>query len=484
MLVSDYYKLGVTQPSLEFLDVDVVMDIRVFVDPHAFRYINTDWARECVALLQDFYDELTAAIRAGNRMRGLALLAHAGESNEVHLGLSSAQSQGSGIADGLAAQIYDALSGSTAVATGLAHDIEETVLFVDGILHDRISDMTINIVRSELIPFTQAMCDKYGMALVPGVDSGPMWDRHSHAWTSGLTPLPMPNETKLVLVPRAIVRKRGTFDPGDYLSNFVLDYMVDKELELPRSPLIQHRSSTGKLQGRPYVTKKSILERENKSTKAINSEMTNEEPRLLEDYRASRAGKSEPPPHDVLAVLTGAPEPDWDRLLADVLLVPPGRAGADNYHRAVQNLLTALFYPALDLPEREFKTHNGRKRIDIKYANLAANGFFHYLWNAGGVEAASVVVECKNYAMGLTNVEFDQITGRFSPRRGRFGLLLYRGYENEKASVIQHCRDAALDDRGYVIALDDDDLETLVKARKDGDGTVFTYLLKRFRELI
>ena len=377
MLVSDYYSLGLSQPSVEFLDVDVVKDTKVFVDPHAFRYVSTGWAGECVALLQDFYDELLATIRSGDRARGLALLAYAGESNEVHLGLSSAQSRGSGIALGLAGEIWDALSGSAAVATGLAHDIEETVLFVEGILHDRVSDMTINIVRSELLRFTQVMCDKYGIPLVPGVDSGPMWDRHAHAWRSELTLLPMPRGEKLLLVPRAVVRKRGTFDPGDYLSNFVLNYMVDRELEIHGSRLIQRRSQTGPQRGKTFVTKKSILERENKPTKVINSEMTNEAPQLLEDYRASRVDKSEPPSHETLASLTGSPAPDWDRLLAEIDAVPPGKAGADAYHRAIQNLLTALFYPALDVPEREFKTHEGRKRIDINFANLAAEGFFH-----------------------------------------------------------------------------------------------------------
>jgi hypothetical protein len=50
--------------------------------------------------------------------------------------------------------------------------------------------------------------------------------------------------------------------------------------------------------------------------------------------------------------------------------------------------------------------------------------------------------------------------------------------------VIQHCRDAALDDRGYVIALDDDDLQVLVDSRKDGELTLVRYLMQRFQELI
>jgi hypothetical protein len=489
MRVSEHYGLGLTQPSLEFLDVDVTFDTKLFVDPHAFHYIQTDWGRECVSLLQDFYDEVLDAIRAGDRPRGLLALSNAGESNEVHLGLSSGESRGSGIGLYLAEDIYDALTASSAVTSGLTTDVEDTVLFVEGVGHDRVSDMTINVVRRQLIEFTQRVCNDYGIPLIPDVDSGPMWNRMTHAWEHTYVELPMVDNKRLLLIPKTVARKTATFDPGDYLTYFVLPYLVGRELATPGSRLIKRRALKGKYRGERYVTKKSIRERNSrstnpKSTKVWNTDVTNEKPDLLGEYRDSREGLSEPPPHDVIAAQTSTPEPDWDALLAAVLAVPPGQDGASDYHRAVQNLLTALFYPALTMPEREFDIHDRRKRIDITYANVASSGFFHWLDKHGGVEAGMIVVECKNYTGALANPEFDQITGRFSPRRGRFGLLLYRGYGAEKRSVVTHFKDAALDDRGWVIALDDDDLTELVDARRHGDDTTFAYLMTRFRELI
>lgn len=50
--------------------------------------------------------------------------------------------------------------------------------------------------------------------------------------------------------------------------------------------------------------------------------------------------------------------------------------------------------------------------------------------------------------------------------------------------MTQRCRDAALDDRGFIIALDDDDLSILVEARKADGPEMFDYLIMRFRELI
>lgn len=482
MRVSEYYNLGVTQPSLEFVDVDIVRDAQVFVDPHAFNAIASDWARECVSLLQDFYGEVLAAVRAGDRARGMYLLERLGESNEAHLGLSSAQSRGSGVATGLAADIYDALGMSTAVVSGILSEVHETVLFVAGVGHDRVSDMTINIIRRQLIKFTQEVCRLYDIETVPGLDSGWMWDRQSQSWVADRVELPMPNG-KLLLVPIAVVRKSPTFDPGDYLSHYVLPHLQEVHLSSAHSRLVRTRTSR-RLRGERFVTKKSILEDDPKSRKEWNNEVTDQKPELLERYRQAKAGESEPPGHDEVATNMGTPPPDWEALLAAVLNVPPRRDHADDYHRAVQRLLNALFYPWLDMPKRESQIHGGRKRIDIGYVNLAQHGFFQWLGAAGGVSAGQVVIECKNYTNALKNEEFDQLTGRFSPFRGQFGFLCYRGRADDKSTVIQRCRDAALDQRGFVIALDDGDLATLVAARREEGPQIFDYLLGRFRELI
>ncbi|GAA1615279.1 hypothetical protein [Leucobacter chromiireducens] len=481
MRVSEFYGLAVSQPSLDFLDVDTILDTPVFVDPSALRGMKSEWAQECVSLLQDFYDEVLASIRSGDRNRGIYLLSMLGESNEAHLGLSRAASSGSGVAAGLAADIYDALSSSGAVTSGLLNDIEETALFVPGIGHDRISDMTINIIRSQLIKFTQRMCLEHGIPLEPGLDSGPQWNRHTHRWEAEHVSLPMPN-SKLLLIPKGIVRKTSIFDAGDYLTHYVLPYLQEKELRKTHSPLVKQRS---KRRGfARYVTKKSLREQNRKPTKPWNEEVTEERPKLLSQYRGDKAGLTEPPGHDDIAAITGTPPPDWSSLLEAVLIIPPGTKHADDYHRAIQNLLTALLYPALDMPIREFQIHEGRKRVDLVYTNVAETGFFHWITTKGNVEAPNVFVECKNYSNNLANPEFDQLSGRFSPRKGRLGLLCYRGFGDNRSRVIARCKDTALDNRGIIIALDDDDLKLLVQARIDGHMTLFEHLKQRYMEII
>ncbi len=77
-----------------------------------------------------------------------------------------------------------------------------------------------------------------------------------------------------------------------------------------------------------------------------------------------------------------------------------------------------------------------------------------------------------------------QLAGRVNPRRGNFGLLVCRSID-DKDLFAARCRDTANAGNGYIIALDDDDLAALVKARKDNDNPGALRLLrKRFTPLV
>lgn len=134
------------------------------------------------------------------------------------------------------------------------------------------------------------------------------------------------------------------------------------------------------------------------------------------------------------------------------------------------------------MPEREVSLHEGRKRIDLTFANQAQGGFF--AWVARHHPASYVMIECKNFNGDPANPELDQLAGRFGPSRGVFGLLLCRELK-DRDLFIKRCRDTAADDRGFIVALDDSDLTDLVGARRDEGRPALTRLLKeRWDELV
>lgn len=209
MRVSEYYNLGREQPSLEFVDVDIHGDTHVYVDPHALRYIDSDWSNECVSLLQNFFDTVMQAIRQGQHNRAKVLLASLSEPNQTHLGLSRGRAQGRGMGSELARDVWESISKSRAVATGLIEDLEDTVLFVDGVGFDIISDVTTNIIRGRLITFTQDACTYYGIPMTDDVDSGQLWDRHARRGIQHYTRLPVTSGMALTGWKVGVVGREG-----------------------------------------------------------------------------------------------------------------------------------------------------------------------------------------------------------------------------------------------------------------------------------
>lgn len=110
--VTELYRLERTQAEVDFVDVDVSTDNRIFIDPRAIRLQKGDLQESCVACLVSFFTEILDAIRLKNPAKVRQLMRHLGEPNETHLGFSRGRSRGRGLRGGKSDQIADAISAS------------------------------------------------------------------------------------------------------------------------------------------------------------------------------------------------------------------------------------------------------------------------------------------------------------------------------------------------------------------------------------
>jgi hypothetical protein len=125
---------------------------------------------------------------------------------------------------------------------------------------------------------------------------------------------------------------------------------------------------------------------------------------------------------------------DLDALLTGLESIPVGNEGAAAYHEFMFRVLPLIFQSGLRRPEKELEMHEGRKRVDIVFSvNSGDKGFFYDLVFLYGVTCPFVFVECKNYSADPANPELDQLTGRFSKRRGEFGFSVCRTIEDKGA---------------------------------------------------
>ena len=479
MRISEYFELGRNQPELDFVDVDIFGDTKLFIDPRAFCSYSTLFTQECRSLVESFFRQVLAALSEGDEETGLALLGYLKEPNETHLGLSKERAQGRAVGNGLAEKIWESLSKSKAASSGLVKDLEDTALLIPGIGRDIVSEITTNIIRKPLIEYTQRMCQLYGIPLCGNIDSGCMWNSILRQWESFYTELPRVNGRKLLLVPKIIVRRTLTYDVGEYYEYAIVEFLRDEELQKVKSPLVHM------VKGSPHVTKKDIRSTYG-SGKSVAIDKTLEHPDLLDKYRDEKDRVLSPTlSHDTFAKVMGDEDPNLVPLFEELEATEPGRYDAGKYEKAIQDLLTALFHGSLANPMSQTKLHEGRKRVDITFDNVATESTDFFTWVSQHFPAPKIYIECKNYSDDLKNPEIDQLSGRFSPSRGKVGILVCRDI-SDKALLEQRCKDTAKDDRGFIIFLDHNDLRELLEEYNESKtcASLGGLLKRRFDALI
>lgn len=117
--ISDYFDLDLQQPSLDFIDVYTDKDIKLFIDPKAFVTIQSEWGQMCLSLIKDYFSTLLLQIKTADKTGGMQTLKGLSEPRETRLGWSNDTANGRGVGLERSEMIWEALSKSAAVETGL-----------------------------------------------------------------------------------------------------------------------------------------------------------------------------------------------------------------------------------------------------------------------------------------------------------------------------------------------------------------------------
>jgi len=249
----------------------------------------------------------------------------------------------------------------------------------------------------------------------------------------------------IVLVPKAVARYATAYDHQNYYRHYVLTFLQAEAIEAGSS-LVRT------LKNKRRVVYKKDLQRTFPFSKDFLYRFSKDHPKVLERYRGDlsrlesrgRAVVIEEQDEAVIA----------EALATALAAIPPGNAAASEYHSLMIGALEFLLFPDLLSPKKENEIHQGRKRIDILMENGARSGIFHRLHDVRKLPCSFVPIECKNYTTDIANPELDQLAGRFSVNRGKFGFLCCRTFE-DRAIFVERCRDTLRDDRGLIVPLDD-----------------------------
>jgi len=316
---------------------------------------------------------------------------------------------------------------------------------IDGIGRDKISDLTTNIIRRQLVDYTKDQCLLHGIPMQQ-VALPACFDPNQQIWVARYAELPAWRQNPILLVPKAIVRSNPAYDYQRYYRQSVLPFLQAEHIDA-RSSLVRT------LRNGEFRVYKKDLEARYPCTKEFLYEFSRQHPEVLHQYREAlerleRVDRnSEVDPADEQTIAAA--------LAQAVRAIEPGSPRAHEYHSSMIGVVEFLFYPKLLYPKKEQEIHEGRKRIDIVMSNGAHDGVFHHLPSARQFPCAYVPFECKNYVTEVGNPELDQLAGRFSANRGRLGFLCCRHFEDRQL-FIQRCTDTFTDGRGLILPVDDE----------------------------
>lgn len=225
---------GIPEP-VQFVDVEVTADNRLYVDPHAIRLYRSPqpFADEALDCVDKFFGEVTGSIIDGTsaaRRRGERLLQRFLEPWETRLGMSAAGFHGHGGAEAVGTWIWEVLNKDVEalVRVAVLKQIEDLPLFVEGVDRDIMSDITTRIIFGPLARFTATMVDLY-----PQFTNSPhrvktyrkqVWDPIDREWGEADMTLPVVNDRPLLLVPKVWARPTLLMSAGRYYETSVLSF--------------------------------------------------------------------------------------------------------------------------------------------------------------------------------------------------------------------------------------------------------------------
>lgn len=279
---------------LEFIDINLEKDTKLFLDPSLIESNDDEWCKEANIILNNYFNNVFEAYKNKQNDVLYKLFSFGKEPNETFLGLSESEPKGKGnSAEGLIKVFEDILK------RGLIEDklIEKTMdlcVFVHDFAEDGMSDLVTNVLRKKLNEFTLEQCKIHGIPISDNkVEVGMAWNEITQSWEKIIDNVLLYKDKKILLVPKRIVRKNYIYSIDTYLNKKILEHRQEYHLKNNTSMTVFKKYKNGKERIIPPSKKKlRKIELREISSKDFVTNYTKRNPQLIEEFRKDMYSKS------------------------------------------------------------------------------------------------------------------------------------------------------------------------------------------------
>lgn len=224
MLFSELYGISPKETDTWF-DPILDFDTKLFIDPFLLFDDKAEQFADAHGKIIDFFNiafELAAkSLGQKNTLSYKKLLSILSfpEVDEICLGYTSESTKGLGSGVGFSKTIANAIVESVQKGITDVRHFEEMGILEEGIGADRISDICANILKSDLITYTQSICTQYQIPITATKVKNAEFDFERKRWVDKEVLLPYNplSERPVLLVPKRILRELPSINSDDFL---------------------------------------------------------------------------------------------------------------------------------------------------------------------------------------------------------------------------------------------------------------------------
>lgn len=245
--LSNYFNIEKGHKNLDFADINLERDTKLFIDPYLIKFGSSDICKEMAEVVQSFEIELFESFRAKNFSRQKELFAHSSERNETKFGYGNGR-------NGRGNSISGMQKAFVSIKTILEENpnlnsLPDLVILVKDFSKDGLSDLLANLLYKILLKYTKDQIEENGVAevFVKEVKTYTSWDTETRNWKTYREEVYTINGEMFLLVPKYIVRNTYLFGIDKYLRNQVIEYY---------QTLPEHKDANGK-----KIPKKTIIDK-------------------------------------------------------------------------------------------------------------------------------------------------------------------------------------------------------------------------------
>lgn len=212
----DYFLKGKDPNTLDFYNINLKKDIRVGLDPSLFNTRESQLGRIRISFNSHFEiyrNRLWKAIKDDNKQEVKRLI-KVSESPEVGLGYSVEKNHhGAGVDEKKANKIINNIweHRDFIIKTNA---FSMASIYVKGLGLDTVSDITVGVLKRDLIDFTQIICRRYSQIKTEKVRVFNIYDISKNIWSERDFDLPINPKDKykkkngIILIPKYFIRGR------------------------------------------------------------------------------------------------------------------------------------------------------------------------------------------------------------------------------------------------------------------------------------